>query len=913
MLACGHYLRGGTLPLPGPTANLETGFALRRLYLLFYPFPMRLTWPLMGRAAEMRLIDATLADPLVSGIVICGAAGVGKSRIAAEALDAAEARGHAVRRVVGTSLARELPLGALASWAGPTGKDGLQLVWSVVESLTAAPGVEPVVVGVDDVHLLDDLSLFVLHQSVQRQAVKLVLTLRDGEAVPHGLQELWKLGQFDWLDLQPLPPADTATLLSATLAGSLDPDTNTRLYQLTRGNALYLRHIVEREVADGRLQLQQGYWRWSGAPDMPHSLVELIESRFGDLPAAVGTVVDVLAVGEPVELSALRRITDPAAVEEADMRGLISLEQLPTGVEVRVAHPLYGEVRRKHAAPTRLRRLRGLVAAELAGADNRDDVRILVRRAALSLDSDLSPDGDLLVRAAQGAICLADLPLAGRLAEAATRVAAGPEAQFIRGHALSWLGDGPAAEQVLAEVAIDQLTEDEFARFTYLRASNMLWVLADPERASQIIDEASHLTTESARRCVEAVRAVHWFATDRPDASLAATSNVALEDLPAVVAAETAWVLTNIHGDAGRTAEAVMLAERGFRIVRSSDAPHMRFNIADAQIGALLLAGDIRGAVELAEDERGHAADLPGAAHYLGIALAGRAALGAGRLDAAREFLLHASTALSASGHAIGWGYRYRVSQTVALAMCGLIDDAGDVLASLDRLERPFRPLHHELSIARAWVAAGRGAVSGAVDILRSAADAAAANGRFAAEVVCLQTATQFGDRSCESRLCELAAIVEGPRAGIAARLATALGGRDPAELVAVASEFESMGDRIAAVDALAHAAVAYRHNDFRGSAMECTTRAEAIAAQCGNAQTPALCSVRTPLPLTGREREIVVLLSQGLSNRDIAALLVVSVRTVEGHIYKAMTKTGTNSRDELAALLKSQPSGSVD
>ncbi|MGO9099236.1 MAG: hypothetical protein ACLP9Y_07260 [Mycobacterium sp.] len=72
-------------------------------------------------------------------------------------------------------------------------------------------------------------------------------------------------------------------------------------------------------------------------------------------------------------------------------------------MEVRVAHPLYGEVRRGRAAPTRLRRLRGLVAAELAAADDRDDIQVVVRRATLSLDSDLTPDADLLVRAAHGA------------------------------------------------------------------------------------------------------------------------------------------------------------------------------------------------------------------------------------------------------------------------------------------------------------------------------------------------------------------------------------------------------------------------------------------------------------------------------------------------------------------------------
>ena len=59
---------------------------------------------------------------------------------------------------------------------------------------------------------------------------------------------------------------------------------------------------------------------------MPPGLVELIESRIGALPAPVSDVIDVLAVGEPIELAALTRITDPAAVEEADTRGLITLE-----------------------------------------------------------------------------------------------------------------------------------------------------------------------------------------------------------------------------------------------------------------------------------------------------------------------------------------------------------------------------------------------------------------------------------------------------------------------------------------------------------------------------------------------------------------------------------------------------------
>lgn len=867
---------------------------------------MRLTWPLTGRAEEMRLIGEAISDPAVCGMVICGAAGVGKSRVAREALDSVSSKGGAVRWVVGTSSARALPLGALASWAGRAGRDSLQLVCGVIESLTATSPARAVVVGVDDAYLLDDLSMFVLHQIVQRRAAKLVLTIRDDVPVPLGIQELWKLGHFSWLELQPLPPDDIATLLSATLAAPLDPQAASRLWQLTRGNVLFLRHIVEQEVADGRLELRSGSWQWTGEPIMPHSLVELIESRIGSLPAAVGGVIDALAIGEPIELAALRRMTDPDAVEDADVRGLIRLDNAGAGFEVRLAHPLYGEVHRNRAAPTRLRRLRALIAAELAAADNRDDVRVVVHRATLALDSDVPPDSDLLSRAAKGAICLADLALADRLAEAAVRAGAGCEAMFTRAHALSWLGSGRAAEEVLAAVPIADLDEEQHARFAYLRASNMLWALADPARAGEIIDGTAHITGGRAGNCMDAVRTVYRFAIDQPGAATEASSNLVLENLPPIVGAETAWVLVAMRADEGRTAEAVALAEEGYAVAtRCSDAPHMRFNIADAHMGALLLCGSVKDALEVAEGERSRSADLPGVAQALGGAVMGRAALGAGRLATASTLLGRAVAAFTASGHEIGWGYRYSIPLVTALAMRGLDGEAADALAALDELRRPFRSLGYERSLAEAWVTAAQGAVSQAVGILRSAAERASANRAFAAEVMCLQTAVQFGDRTCAPRLNELEAVAEGPRVGLAARFAAAMSDDDADELSAVSGAFEEMGDVVAAIDAAAHGVMSYRRKGLRGSALRCAARAESLAEYCGGAELPTLRQAREPLPLTGREREVALLVGQGLSNRDISARLTLSIRTVEGHIYKAMNKTGTASREELAALLR--------
>jgi DNA-binding CsgD family transcriptional regulator len=380
-------------------------------------------------------------------------------------------------------------------------------------------------------------------------------------------------------------------------------------------------------------------------------------------------------------------------------------------------------------------------------------------------------------------------------------------------------------------------------------------------------------------------------------------AGLALEDIP-IVGAEIGWALAQIAADAGRTTEAVAAADAGYAAAtRTLEAPHMRFNIADAEVSALLLSGQIRDALDVAERTQQQAAHLPGAAQLLAAAVAGRVALGAGDLRSACPLLEQAAEGLSAS-HPVGWGYRYRIPQATALAIRGLTREAVAALAALDKVRRRFRSLDQERSLARAWVAASQGAVSEAITVLLSAAERARATGQFAAEVLCLQTATQFGDRTCAPRLRELESIVEGPRVGLAARFAAALADDDAAELSSLSREFEHIGDLVAAVDSAAHAALAHRRRDKRGSGLGCSTRAGALADQCGGASTPALRHATETLPLTDREAEIVMLMGQGLSNRAVADRLTLSVRTVESHIYRAMLKTGITSRDELIALI---------
>jgi DNA-binding NarL/FixJ family response regulator len=53
-------------------------------------------------------------------------------------------------------------------------------------------------------------------------------------------------------------------------------------------------------------------------------------------------------------------------------------------------------------------------------------------------------------------------------------------------------------------------------------------------------------------------------------------------------------------------------------------------------------------------------------------------------------------------------------------------------------------------------------------------------------------------------------------------------------------------------------------------------------------------------IDLTPREREVVSLLSQGLTNAQIGAKLHLSPRTVEKHVTSLFRKTDTTNRSEL-------------
>ena len=69
---------------------------------------------------------------------------------------------------------------------------------------------------------------------------------------------------------------------------------------------------------------------------------------------------------------------------------------------------------------------------------------------------------------------------------------------------------------------------------------------------------------------------------------------------------------------------------------------------------------------------------------------------------------------------------------------------------------------------------------------------------------------------------------------------------------------------------------------------------------------SPAAADETSP-KLTKRERQVADLVAEGLTNREIAARLVISPRTAQGHVEHLLTKLGFTSRAMIAAWVVEQ------
>ncbi|WP_462202653.1 helix-turn-helix domain-containing protein [Frankia sp. CcWB3] len=108
---------------------------------------------------------------------------------------------------------------------------------------------------------------------------------------------------------------------------------------------------------------------------------------------------------------------------------------------------------------------------------------------------------------------------------------------------------------------------------------------------------------------------------------------------------------------------------------------------------------------------------------------------------------------------------------------------------------------------------------------------------------------------------------------------------------LALADVLRRLDDPDAAVTLAGAAAAEARRLDMPGP----LARADRLLADLAAAR-------RETDPLTPREHEVAALVVQAMSNREIAARLVLSERTIESHVRSILAKLGCTNRTELVA-----------
>ncbi|OBA61925.1 LuxR family transcriptional regulator [Mycobacterium sp. 1100029.7] len=867
--------------------------------------------PLTGRERELGIIRRALSPAgNHSGVVIAGAAGLGKTWLAHQALRHAAASGERTKWVVGTDSARPLPLGAFIGSLGQAMSDPQTDVRRVINSFVAQQHRGRVVVGVDDAHLLDGLSAFVVHQLAQSGGVRLVVTIRTGSDEPDAVTALWKDGLLERLDLEPLSATATRAVIESTLGGPIDAHSAARFQKLTGGNALFLRQLLADQVAAGRMRSSAGVWIWDGDVAVSASLSETLGRLMGRLGPELMTVIDTLSQCEPLPVDVLCDLARRSDLTVAERMGLVSVERAPTGLTARLAHPLFGELRRASAGELYLSEIRGRLAARL-GKDSDSDMQATVRRALLRLESNLDPDPALYLESARHAMTLLDLDLADRFATAAADAGA-PGAAGVRAMNLALIGRGAPAEAALRAMADSDLPDGH--HWATIRAANLMWNLFDPGAAATIVDglsAGSESPAQLAERlavqaCLDAVWARCRAATENARAALR------FEDLSGFHTMMASLALIMAMGALGQVDELAAVAEQALRDATTSfQASHMRFWFGAAYGRACRLTGRIAEFVDTAKHLAESARDIPGLAYANLALLLGNAELARGAVGEAVRLVHEAAAGVQI--HAITTGLRPAsyFALAEAHAKLGQADQANDAVSTARScVPSDFLFMHTALALAEGWAMAASGHLGKAVAGAQQAARQARDRDQPTHELACIQALAQWGDTSQVARARELDDELSLPLAAAIALHTDALLAKDGERLLAASAAYRRIGDRCAAADAAAQAAVAFDEDQHHRRGLYAGALARKLSDECGGLSTPAL-RTRSGLKLSGRQRDVVELVVAGLSNREIAEQLVMSVRTVEGHVYRACQRVGAQSRDELASIVRSGPCGS--
>jgi DNA-binding CsgD family transcriptional regulator len=906
---------------------------------------------LIGRERECARLDELLDDARNGrsrALVLRGDPGIGKTALLEYAIDRAE--GFRVLRAVGIESESKLAFSGLHQLLRPVfgaldqvpeaSAEALRRSLALVEPgevnpflvytgalqlLAAAAEREPLLAVLDDAHWLDPASAEAITFAARRleaEAVALLFGVREGEATrldTRGIAELQIRGLSAEAARELLAGADNRRIAPA-VAG--------RLIAATEGNPLALVEIP-RTLSDGQ--------RAGTEPlDDPLAVGESVEgaflSRAGSLSSQAREALLIAATSDSGDLATIARACggSAAALDEAEEAGLVRVR----GGELSFQHPLVRSA--VYSAVTAGRRREAHRAlAEAFGSEDADRRAWHLGAAAIGPDEAIATALDDAAERARGR---GGVAAEARLLERAAALTSDPERRASRLSRAGWaafLAGWNDEALAMLEQGV-QLVADPITRADlHDSLAYVLWARGSPgDYAETQIAEAERVHEVDAIRAVKLL----WHATDLVtmryeldrlrELSERAWSLVegADEDQIAHALACRAWMAL-FDGD---REQAIGLARRGAEIVRD----HQELSGGGALLDFADCLADLeeyRLAARLLEEalpiyrERGWLVALTAALNVLSglerrmgrldrAAAAGtESVLRAEELDLTRH-LSWAVTALALVEAALGREDDCRAHAAAAIEAVGERPDweiETHALEALGRLELGAgRARECIVHLERARELAGR--VGGGTAYLQWRPDLIEAYVRT----------NQLSEAGAELATFEgFEATGLGPwaRATIA-RCRGLLAGEDDFDeaftealslCTDAVSPFERArtellyGERLRRtgrrLDSRDHLRAALDEFERLGASGWADRAREELRAsgETARKRDPALVDELTP-----RELEIALQVADGGTNKEVAARLFLSPKTVELHLGRVYRKLGIRSRTELARLM---------
>ncbi len=861
----------------------------------------------MGRDAELEAIAAAHADPGCRGVVLSAAAGAGKSRLAAEAGAAAQAQGALRFRAQGTASSATIPLGALAALIPEDVRsdEPLELLRRSTEALRARAGLRPVVLEVDDAHLLDPGSAALVLHLVNSADVFVLATVRSDSHAPDAIDSLWKDAGARRIELGSLDDDAIASLIEAGLEGPVEQLVLRRVVDTCAGNPLFARELVLGAIDEAQLTFDGDLWRLHGTPPLSPSLAALISRRMGALDPTTRRALELVALGEPMRLDELNELTDAESVEAAEAAGMVAVSDDGARLAVRLSHPLYGELLREQLPALRGRELRRQLADVVTRREllTPDDA---LRIARWRLDAGEEVPPELLIDAARAANLSGDPELGARLARLALDEGAGLTATLLLARASVVRKRFADAAAVLAVAEPNVPGDPEAIAYIGQRIHALYWGLRDVAAARAFLARAENWSSDERwQRRLDPWRLVlSGFAAgvdDYDEAAADAERLLAKGDLEPRERLQIELAHSFRLMAVGRVKEADVVARR----IRPR-AP-LRANYDAYALGLMSLIGlesgedwaDLEAYMSAVVRDGVRAGD--GEAAGLGSFTLASLETARGRYREAERWLAEADAQFERQD-AFGTVLSIRALRVGIAAARGDPAGAQVALAAVRELVGDGEPLPTQTSYltrAEGWGARALSEAAGAEYFLDAAAKVHQPNLRSrlfyeaqrcgASAAIVMEEQTRLAQQ-CDARL-----------VSAYASHASALAARDGIGLLVVADEMEAIGAVLYAMEAAADAARQFVAAGRADSARRAFTRVSELFVPDQGAEMPVIDGLSSvAIELTRREAQIASLAGRGLSNLEIAEQLVLSVRTVETYVYRAMQKRGVDNRHEL-------------